>query len=156
MTPRVGRIKPAMAWVSAAFLLGMGLVAGFGASNLFGRRGCRACTRPREPHVAPQGTATLETDPDGEHGAVLSVAGMPTLPSADADKAEVYQLWLVRGGRVAPGAIFSVGADGSGYGTIPAASATWTRCWSHASPPGGAKAPSEDPVIDVDLASQPT
>lgn len=156
MTPRVGRIKPAMAWVSAAFLLGMGLVAGFGASNLFGGEQPRVYAAHVSPTVAPQGTATLETDPDGEHGAVLSVAGMPTLPSADADQAEVYQLWLVRGGRVAPGAIFSVGADGSGYGTIPGSIRDVDQVLVTREPAGGAKAPSEDPVIDVNLASQPT
>jgi len=150
--PRVGRIKPAMAWVSAAFLLGMGVVAGFGASNLVGSQP-KIYAAHVSPTVAPQGSATLEADGDGSHGAVLSVAGMPTLPSSQADKSEVYQLWLVRGGRVAPGAIFSVGTDGSGYGTIPDSIRDVDKVLVTREPAGGAKAPSEDAVIDVDLTS---
>ncbi|MEA2347997.1 MAG: hypothetical protein QOG62_1784 [Thermoleophilaceae bacterium] len=153
LTPRVGRIKPAMAWVSAAFLLGMGVVAGLGASNLIGDSHPKVYAAHVSPTVAPQGTATLETEGNnGDQGAVLSVAGMPTLPSSDADKAKVYQLWLVRGGRVAPGAIFSVGADGSGYGTIPGSIEDVDKVLVTREPAGGAKAPSEDPVIDVTLS----
>jgi anti-sigma-K factor RskA len=149
LTVRPARLRPAMAWVSAAFLLAAGVAGGFGIANMVGEREPAIYTASVSSVAAPQGSASLEMDPGGEHGAVLSVSGMPTLPAEGSDR--VYQLWLMKGGRIIPGAVFGVGAGGDGYGAITQSLAGVDKVLVTREKPGGAKAPTEDPIIAVEL-----
>jgi anti-sigma-K factor RskA len=142
------RPLPAMAWVSAVLILGF--VGGVGASGLLGGNEDPAIYTASVSSSVSQGSASLEVDPDGGHGAVMSVSGMPTLPSAQ--QKAVYQLWLVRGDdNPAPSSTFSVGADGTGRGAITENMRGVDAVLVTREPAGGSKVPSEEPIISVEL-----
>lgn len=139
---------PAVAWVSAVLVLGF--VAGAGVTGVLGGDEDPAIYTASVSESVSQGSASLEVDPDGGHGAVLSVSGMPTLPSAQ--QKAVYQLWLVRGDdNPAPSSTFSVGADGTGRGAITESMRGVDAVLVTREPAGGSKVPSEQPILSVEL-----
>lgn len=142
-------VRPALAWVSAAVLVVSGTALGFGAAQITGTAEPEILTASVDRDRATLGSASLTVPGDSERGALLSVHGMPTLPSGRSS--EVYQLWLERAGEVIPGATFSVGSDGSGYGTIDRSLEAVDRVMVTREAPGGAKVPSETPIIEVAL-----
>ncbi len=142
-------VRPTLAWASAAVLVVAGTALGFGAAQFTGSGDPTILTASVDEDRATLGSASLTVPGGGEQGAVLSVHGMPTLPSGRSS--EVYQLWLERAGEVIPGATFSVGSDGSGYGTIDRSLEAVDRVMVTREAPGGARVPSETPIIEVAL-----
>lgn len=148
--PSLGpRLRPAFAVAGAAVIAAVGVATGFGAATLL----------DAEPRVytasvadaTPAASASLELQRGGGDGAVVSVSGLPTLPSPRNES--VYQLWLVRGdGSPAPGATFSVGANGTGNGAITESMRGVDSVLVTREPAGGSKVPSEEPIISFDLS----
>lgn len=150
------RARPAVAWASAAFLLAVGIGAGYVV---------RGVDEPDERSIAAivdrnhlaEGSGSLRVRED-EDSALLSVHGLPELPPEEASQSgsnddDVYQTWIVRGNgdEVIPSSLFSVGSDGSGFATIPEGVEDADAIWVTREPAGGARAPSDPPVMRVNL-----
>jgi anti-sigma-K factor RskA len=140
------RLRPATAWVSAAFVLLAGVALGVALTELASSDGPRTLSARIDGSRAPSGSATLVVPRSGEGGAVLRVHGMPSLPSSG-----VYQVWLRRRGETVSQSIFTVSREGNGAGAVTddihaadAVLVTRERA-------GGARAPSERPVVRVPL-----
>jgi hypothetical protein len=144
--PALHGMRPAMAWMSAAFLLAVGIACGWGITQLADSDDSRVITAQVDKQRVPFGSASLVVPEDSDSGAILRVNGMPTLASN-----RVYQVWLERDGEVVSQTLFSVGEDGTGspavHDTIEGADAVLvTREVA-----GGARAPSEEPILRVKL-----
>jgi len=142
----LARVRPAVAWVSASFLLLAGVALGVAGSSLVRGDGERTVAVQTDRVRVPEASGSLTMSDHGRDGAILRVHGMPSLPSRS-----VYQVWVERHGEVVPQSIFSVGEDGAGAAAVPgdledAESVMVTR-----EPAGGARAPSEKPIVSVDL-----
>ncbi|MBA2506690.1 MAG: anti-sigma factor [Thermoleophilaceae bacterium] len=116
--PRIDlpRIRPAMAWVSAAFLLAVGVLAGYAGSVLTSEDDAgnvRTVAGQVDAARSPNGTATLVI-PEGEGDATLRVNGMPKLA-----KGYLYEVWYSNGSRNTPVGTFTVDADGTGVAALP-------------------------------------
>jgi anti-sigma-K factor RskA len=102
-------LRPQLAWAAAGaavlvLAVGIGLAASSGGGS----------ARTVAAHVTIQGArAELVIPPGDGTGATLRVSGMPQ-PAAG----HIYELWLQRGGRVVPAALFSVSRGGSGTAGI--------------------------------------
>lgn len=137
------RLRPAMAWVSAAFLLAVGIAAGAIGAGLVGAEDdSRTIAARVDVTRLEQASASLVVPDDRGDPAVLRVQGL-----RDAGRGRVYQLWLKRGGEVVPGPLFTPHSDGSGAAAIPEGlkgvdSVMVTREFE-----GGARVPSEKPLI---------
>jgi hypothetical protein len=148
-TARLLPSRPAMAWVGAASVLAAGVLVGFGTAALLDGGDARKLTAAIDETRLAQGSASLLVPEDEGGRPVLSVHGVPPLPSEES--AEVYQLWLVRGNEVIPSSLLSVSADGSGAAAIPDDLDEVDAVWVTRERPGGARAPTEDPVMRVEL-----
>ena len=147
LLPDLGGMRPALAWVSAAFLLAVGIACGWGITQLADGDGdgARTITAQVDEDELPLARANLVVPDDAEGGAILRVSGMPTLPSN-----RVYQLWIQQDGETVPGPLFSVGESGTGSPGLRAVDDADAVLVTR-EPSGGARAPSEDPILRVDL-----
>ena len=140
-------MRPAVAWVSAAFVLMVGGVAGFGITKVTSDdSGARTLAATIDERTIPAGSGSLLVPGDRGEGAILRVHGMPTL-----DSRSVYQVWVRRGDETISQSLFSVGMDGTGAAAVSddldgADAVMVTR-----EEAGGARAPSSDPIVTVPL-----
>jgi Anti-sigma-K factor rskA/Putative zinc-finger len=146
LVPRLGEMRPTLAWVSASFLLVVGLLTGFGVAKVLSGDDARTVTASADTARVPHASGTLSLPNGGEGGGILRVQGLPS-PGGN----RVYQAWVARDGHIVPQATFEVGRDGSGAAAV-------TEDLNHASAVmvtrerrGGARAPSEKPVLRVNL-----
>lgn len=150
VTPAFRRARPVTAWASAAFLLAAGIFVGYGATGLLdsdtGTDRTYAAAFDRSRLVDGSGSLTVPEDSDR---AVLSVHGMPALPSRQKD--EIYQLWVVQGNEVIPSSLLTVGRDGNGSAAVPAGVEDADAVWVTREQIGGARAPTENPVMRIAL-----
>jgi anti-sigma-K factor RskA len=148
-TPLLGRFRPAGAWATAVLLLGAGVLGGLAAGELLDGDGgqARIAAEVDESRLV-QGSGTLLV-PGGEDPATLSVHGLPPLPAEDSNG--VYQTWVVRGSEVIPSSVFSVNSEGAGAATLPEGVENADAVLVTREPAGGSRAPSEDPVMTVEL-----
>jgi anti-sigma-K factor RskA len=142
--PALGRMRPAVAWVSASFLLAVGIACGWGITQLT-EDDSRVIAAQVDAERVPSGSASLVV-PEGDDVAVLRVAGMPSLLS-DA----TYQVWLKRDGHVVSQGLFTVGEDGRGSAAVPEALDDADAVLVTREAAGGARAPTEDPILSVEL-----
>jgi anti-sigma-K factor RskA len=139
-SPRV--LRPVMV-VGA---LAVGLVGGYAVSQLSSDE-TRTITAQVDSQRLPMASAKLRLEGDGDHGAVLIADGLP-----DPGERRVYQAWVMRGDKtVVPAPTFVADRGGSGTVGLPddlsgAKAVLVTR--EHR---GGARTPSENPVMRVDL-----
>jgi hypothetical protein len=125
--------------LGAAVLL-LGLAIGFGLSQLGGEdtRTLQAMVDPAMPDAG--GSLRISDD-----HATLRLHDMP-----DVGPRRVYQVWLQHGDELAPARTFEVGTSGTGEvevrGVDDADGVYVTR-----EPRGGAKVPSETPIVSVPL-----
>ena len=144
----LARLTPGMAVVATVLVLAVGLIAGYGASQLNddGSGGATSGTRSVAAAVdtarVGQGMATLVVPDGGSGGAQLRVAAMPQ-PRAG----RLYQVWLQRGDRVEPGPLFSVDRNGNGVGAVPGDLDGVTAVLVTRERAGGAQQPTEAPVV---------
>jgi anti-sigma factor RsiW len=142
---RLPRLTPVVAWSSAAFLLAVGVGAGFGLSKLTAGDDTRMIAAQVESGELRDASGTLSVPTNGKAGAILHVSGLPSLPG------RVYQAWVQRDGEVVPQPTFEPGRNGVGVVALPddlhgAKAVLVTR-----EPRGGSKAPTERPVMAVKL-----
>jgi anti-sigma-K factor RskA len=145
---RLGRIsdgmRPEFAWVSAAVLLVVGVLAGFAINSaVTSDGGSRTVAAQVDRARIPQGSASLVV-PDNKKSAILRVNGLPE-PLGN----QVYEVWMQRGAQPMPGSLFNVTRDGSGAAAIPQELRKGDFILVTREKPGGARAPTEAPVIKV-------
>ncbi|MFL5885061.1 MAG: anti-sigma factor domain-containing protein [Thermoleophilaceae bacterium] len=137
-------VSPQLAWVSAAFLLFIGVLGGYAIkAATTNDNGGRTVAAQVDRTRVPQGSASLVV-PDGEKNAILRVNGLPE-PAAN----RVYEVWLLRGKQPMPVSIFNVTREGSGAAAIPEDLHDGDQVLVTRERAGGAKAPTEQPVIAV-------
>lgn len=124
------------------------MAVGLGAGQLLGEDGETRIAAEVDEQRLVQGSGTLLMSED-EDRATLSVHGLPTLP--DEETNEVYQAWVVRGNEVIPSSVFSVDSEGAGAATLPEGVENADAVWVTREAAGGSLAPSERPVMSVDL-----
>jgi hypothetical protein len=146
LAPAPARMRPTVAWVSASFLLLAGIVAGFGAGSLVADDGARTIAATVDERRVPFGSGSLSIAEDGEDGAILRVHGMPEL---DSDM--VYEAWVQHDDEFVPQSTFGVSADGRGAAAVPDALEDADAVLVTREPRGGARAPSEEPILRVEL-----
>jgi hypothetical protein len=132
-----------------AFALGalvLGLAVGFAVAQLGGDEGARTVAATVDQERIPQGSGDLRIEGDGEDGAILRVNQMPDLRGR-----EVYQAWVQRKGMVIPQPTFEVGPDGSGAVAVPEDLSDAQAVLVTREARGGAKTPSEQPILSVPL-----
>jgi hypothetical protein len=135
-------IRPQFALAGAAALLIVAIVVGTQLSG--GDGGQRVVTAVIDRSRVPAATATVTVPKDRGGPAQLRVTGMPA-PKAG----QVYEIWLKRGDQLQPGPLFNTDRSGNGAGAIPddlqgVSAVLVTR--EHV---GGAKMPSEAPIISA-------
>jgi len=140
--PSLAGFRPAL--VAAA--LALGLVAGFGVAQLGGGDDARTVAATVDQGRLPDASGSLSIQGDGEDGAILTVQGMPP-----AGGKQVYQAWVERDGMVEPQPTFEVGGDGGGAVAVPDDLSGAEAILVTREARGGARAPSEQPLIRVPL-----
>jgi anti-sigma-K factor RskA/putative zinc finger protein len=140
--PSLAGLRPAL----AAGVLALGLVAGFGVAQLVDEGDSRTVVAVVDESRIPQASGRLQIAGDGADGAILRVQGMPS-PGGG----RVYQAWVQRDGAVVPQPTFEVGADGGGAVAVPDDLSNAEAVLVTREARGGARAPSETPVLRVPL-----
>ena len=138
--PTFPRLSPAI----AAALVAVGVLAGVGVSLLSSGDEGRTVAAQVDRSRLPQASASLVEPAGTDKAALLRVQGMPT-PGAG----RVYQVWLRRDGEIVPGTVFSVRSDGTGAAGIPQGLKGVRQVMVTRERAGGARAPSEKPVLTV-------
>jgi hypothetical protein len=136
-----GPMRPAL----AAGVLAVGLLVGFAVAQL-GGDGSRTVTADVNRGELPDATASLDLQDDGKDGAILRVQGMPS-----PGPGRVYQAWVQRDGMVEPEPTFEVRADGGGAVAVPDDLSDAEAVLVTRERRGGATAPSEQPIVTVEL-----
>jgi anti-sigma-K factor RskA len=140
------RLTPQMAVIATALVLAVGVVAGYGASQLGSGEGAgtgaRSVAAAVDASRVGNGRATLVVPNDGSGGAQLRVAAMP-----QPRPGQTYQVWLQRGDQVEPGPLFSVDRNGNGVGAVPGDLDGVTAVMVTRERAGGARQPTEVPVV---------
>ena len=134
-------LRPQLA-MAAAFLLVLGVVLGTQLSG--GGDGHRVVTGVVDRSRVPDATATVTLPEDGRGPAQLRVTGMPA-----PKPGQVYEIWLKRGDQVQPGPLFNTDASGNGAGAIPDDLEGVSTVLVTREATGGAKTPSEAPIISA-------
>ena len=137
----LGGLRPAL----VAGALALGVVAGFAAGQLTGGEDSRTVVATVDSRM-PEASASLQIAGDGEDGAILRVQGMPSLGDD-----QVYQAWVQRDGTVVPQPTFEVGEDGGGAVAVTDDVSGAEAVLVTREPRGGARAPSEQPILSVPL-----
>jgi Anti-sigma-K factor rskA/Putative zinc-finger len=146
LVPSLGGMRPTAAWVSASFLLAVGLLTGFGVARVVSGDDSRTITASVDRSRVPEGSGSLRLEDEGEEGAVLRVYGLPS-PAGD----EVYQAWVERDGEIVPQSTFDVNRNGSSATAVTEDLSDATSVMVTREARGGARAPSEPPVLRVRL-----
>jgi anti-sigma-K factor RskA len=140
----LGRLTPQLVGAAAAVVLAVGVVGGWGISQLGGGDdpgGTRSVVASVDKTRVGDAQATLHLRDGAGH---LSVTAMPQ-PRAG----QVYEIWLQRGDRVEPGPLFSVDRNGNGVGAVPGDLAGVDAVLVTRERAGGARQPTEAPVVRV-------
>jgi anti-sigma-K factor RskA len=142
---RLPRLSPAAAWGMAAVLLLAGLAGGFGIGELAQGGSTRVVTAQVKSPALRGASGTLTVPRHGRTAAILHVSGLPNA------RGRVYQAWVQRGGEVTPQPTFAPGPNGVGEVALPADLHGAKAVLVTREPPGGSRAPSEAPVLEVRL-----
>jgi hypothetical protein len=146
LVPAAARVRPAVALASVALLLGVGLATGFGIARLASGDGIRTVAVDVDRAELPGARGTLSLSGEGEKGGILRVNGMPS-----PGKARVYQAWVEREGELQPQPTFEVGSGGVGAVAVPGDLSDADAVLVTREQRGGARVPSEKPVLRVRL-----
>jgi anti-sigma factor RsiW len=146
------RLRPTAGWAAASAVLLVGFVCG--AAGVYALTeagsddgsGSVVAQAQIDRTRVPSASGSLVVPGERRDGAVLRVHGMPEL-----EPDSVYQVWLQRDGEVISQSLFHVGDNGDGAaavaGDLKGADAVLVTRESA----GGAKAPTEKPIIKVPL-----
>jgi anti-sigma factor RsiW len=141
---RLPSLRPALAVGGLALVLGVAV--GFGVAQLGGDEGTRTVAATVDESRIPQASGNLRVEGDGEDGAILRVNRMP-----DLDEDQVYQAWVQRDGAIIPQPTFEVAGNGAGAVAVPEDLSDAQAVMVTREPRGGARAPSEQPILTVSL-----
>jgi anti-sigma-K factor RskA len=137
-------VRPELAWVSAAFLLFVGVLGGYAIkAATTNDDGTRVVAAQVDRSRIPQASASLVV-PHGDKAAILRVNGLPE-PIGN----QVYEVWLMRDDQPMPVSLFNVTREGSGAAAIPQDLRKGDYVLVTREKPGGSRAPTEQPVIRV-------
>ncbi|MGI8804037.1 MAG: anti-sigma factor domain-containing protein [Solirubrobacteraceae bacterium] len=140
-------MRPTVAWVSASFLLAVGIATGYTATQLTSGEGDpQPVTAKVDKQRVPFASGSLTVSGDESKSGILRVHGMPTL-----ENDSTYQVWVRRNGETISTSLFSVGRDGDGAAAVSEELDGADAVLVTREPAGGARAPSEDPVLSVSL-----
>lgn len=143
-------MRPEFAWVSAAFVLAVGIALGAAVSQLSGGSGSspqRVVAAVADRTRVPNASATLTLPAGSGSGpSQLRVSGLPA-PKPN----QVYEIWLKRGDQLQPGPLFNVDSQGNGAGAIPGDLSGVSAVLVTREPTGGAQRPSEVPIISAKI-----
>ena len=144
----LGGMRPTVAWASAAFVLAVGIVTGYAVTELnSGTEGApRALSAKVDKGRIPLASGSLVVPGEESKGGILRVHGMPSLRGNG-----VYQVWLKRGDETISQSLFDVSNDGDGAAAISEDLAGAEAVLVTRERAGGARAPSEEPVLSVTL-----
>jgi anti-sigma-K factor RskA len=135
--------RPQVAWVAAAVLLVVGVLAGYAINDATTGGDGRTVAAQVDRTRVPQASASLVVA-NGDKNAILRVNGLP-----EPAGSKVYEVWLLRGRQPVPVSLFNVKRDGSGAAAIPEDLHKGDQIMVTREKPGGAAAPTEMPVISV-------
>jgi anti-sigma-K factor RskA len=150
-TAALGRMRAPAVSLSAAAVLALGVLLGFGVSHLVGSNSDSGAARTvqarfdRSRVADASGSLTIGSK-DADAGGTLRVHGMPSLPSG-----QTYQVWLQRKGEMIPKALFSVGNDGNGLTAVDGDLNDAQAVLVTRERAGGARSPTGRPVLRVKL-----
>jgi anti-sigma-K factor RskA len=139
------RLTPVVAWGSAAFMLAVGVGAGFGLGKALSGPDTRTIAATVKSPQLSRASGTLSVPDDGREGAILHVSGLPGRPRG------VYQAWARRGNEVVPQPTFEVGDSGSGAVAVPDDLRGFQEVMVTQEPRGGSRAPTGPPILTVRL-----
>ena len=143
----VGQLSPRAALVGVSLVLLAGVALGAGLYALGADdEGRRTIVASADETRVPLSSGSLTLPADPENGAVLRVHGLQPL-----EEGSVYQVWVQRGGETIPQSLFSVGDDGDGAAAVTENLEDADAVMVTREQAGGAKAPSEKPILTVDL-----
>ena len=140
-----GRLSPQFAAVAATFVLVVGLVAGYAISN-GGSDGAATRTLAASVDTTRVGDGHAALVVGGSGAGQLRVSAMPQPRTG-----QVYEIWVERRGQVEPGPLFSVDRNGNGVGALPADLDGVTRVMVTRERAGGARQPTEAPVVSAKI-----
>jgi anti-sigma factor RsiW len=123
----------------------LGLAAGFAVAQLGGEDE-RTIIATVDQSRLPRASGDLRVEGEGSDGAILRLRNMPTL-----EEGEVYQAWVQRDGEFAAQPTFEVGPDGAGAAAVPDDLSDAQAVLVTRERRGGARQPTERPVINVPL-----
>ena len=144
-------LPPSLAWAGAAVLLLTGVAGGYTASRLTDgedARTTRTVAAEFDRSRLTRGSGSLVVAADGQ-GAILRVQGV-----REPANGKVYELWLDRGGEMIPVSLFSVDSKGTGLGAIEGDLKDVDAVFVTREPLGGSRAPTEEPIMRVDLGKR--
>jgi anti-sigma factor RsiW len=145
--PTYARMRPTMAWASAAFILFVGVLAGAGVvAALNGGDDARTVAARVDRVRVPDGSASLMIPSRGGDPAVLRVQGMPKLPNG-----LVYEVWVKRGNDVVPESLFTVSKDGGGAAAVPDGVHGASQVMVTRERAGGVSSPTGAPILTVGI-----
>jgi anti-sigma factor RsiW len=146
LVPSFAGTRPAVAWVSAAVLVAVGIAGGIGIGQLASGDDERTVSASVDRTRVPTASASLVVPDGGEDGAILRVNGLPRVKAS-----RVYQVWVQRGDEVIAGPTFLPDARGSGAAAVPESVKDADAVMVTRERRGGAPAPSEEPILRVDI-----
>jgi anti-sigma-K factor RskA len=146
LLPSLPRVRPAAALATAAVLVAVGVAGGFGVAHLTSGGNDRTVSASIDKTRVPFASARLMLPKEGKDGGILSLHGMPSLASN-----RVYQVWVQQDGEVIPGPVFGVDREGMGAAAVPADLRHARAVMVTREPRGGARAPSEKPILVAKL-----
>lgn len=144
---RFAGVKPRVAWGLAAVVIAIAVAAGFGVAQL-------ASNDESPPSLAATvdqtrlGDATASFTPadGGRDGGTLNVQDFPQLKPG-----RTYQAWTLSGKAITRQPTFEVNVDGDGSVTLPGNLQNADAVLVTREPAGGSPAPTEQPLLRVDL-----
>ena len=144
----LGGMRPALAGVGVALVLVVGGLTGYAVTEITSDTAPapRTLAAKVDKGRTPFASGSLVVPGEEDKGAILRVHGMPALDS-DA----VYQVWLKRKGETISQSLFNVGRDGDGAAAIAEDLTGADAVLVTRERAGGARAPSEEPVLSVAL-----
>jgi anti-sigma factor RsiW len=137
----LGGLRPQLA-LGAALLLVLGVLLGTQLSG--GDEGNRVIAAVPDRSRVPNASATVTVPGDKDGPAQLRVTGLPA-----PKPGQVYEIWLKRGDQLQPGPLFNVDSAGNGSGAIPDDLDGVSAVLVTREATGGAKIPSEAPIISA-------
>jgi anti-sigma-K factor RskA len=141
------RRRPRVALAVAAAIAAIAVASGIGIAELASESEApRTLAATIDRDRLGDATAKLTVDDDGSDGATLEVAGFP-----DLGPDRTYMAWVARGARMSPQPTFDVDRTGSGTVVLPADLRDVDAVLVTRERRGGAPAPSEPPLLRVDL-----